>query len=143
MALQWSSSVITPNGRTAISLPVGPGVRGRLLRVRMSSLSAARIFKVRLWTLAENEDGAKWGWTDYPLEESDVLPAWADFPLPETPPGFTYTDLPVAATPVEWQCAPVPVAPTAAEWQWAKVLSVEPTEDIWQWVDLDMSVTGA
>jgi len=149
LATQYTpAAVTTPNGRATIYMPLTPGIRGRLLRLSMTN-GPARIYHLRVWTIAENEPGAKWQWEDYPLEESDVLPAWADLPVEATPPAFTWSALPVPPTPPEWQWAPFPVNPTPpgsnatdpAQWQWGKFLQVEETAPDWKLIDVPFEVT--
>ena len=132
----------TPSGRAAVRIYIGPGIRGRLLRLSLSSPSAARIFKLRVWCRDMNEANAQWEWKDYPLEESEVLPNWANLPMPETPPEFKWSDLPVPPTPPNWDWAPCPVSPTEPQWFWAKVLSVEESPDVWTWIDVPFEVNG-
>jgi hypothetical protein len=137
----YAPAIATPNGRETIVLTLPPGIRGRLLRIGMTTTGAARIYRVRVWTRPLNEGpDAKWSWLPYPLEESDVLPAWADLPVPETPAQFTWADLPVEPTKAEWSWALLPVNPTEPQWFWAKVLSVEETPDTWTWVDVPFEV---
>jgi hypothetical protein len=131
----------TPNGRETLSVILPPGARGRLLRLAMSSASAARIYAVRVWTREVNDEKANWGWAEYPLEESDVLPKWSDLPVAETAPAFTWSELPVTATPPAWNWAPFPVAPTG-EWFWGKVIPVTDTPDEWDWITVPFDVTG-
>jgi hypothetical protein len=141
LAQVYTQSLSTPSGRALLKVTFPPGVRGRLLRLSLSG-GPARVYHIRVWTRPVNEPGAKWEWEDYPLEESDVLPKYSDLPVAETPAGFTWSDLPVTPTKPEWTWAPFPVNPTEAQWFWAKVLSVEETEDVWQWVDVPFDVTG-
>jgi hypothetical protein len=135
---QAYTTTVTTTGRQTFVLPVTPGIRGKLIRVQLSSTLAARVFRVRarLRPLNEDAQGTAWEWVDYPLEESDVLPKWVDFPVPETPAGFTWNALPVKATPVDWEWAPLPMVPTEAQWFWARLLAVEETPDTWTWVDV-------
>jgi len=145
MALEYTTQVVTPNGRATFYLPLPPGLRGRLLRINAQSASAARIYKLRVWARPLNEPKADWGWTEYPLEGSEELPAWKDIPVPETPSEFKWAELPVEPTKPEWTWAPLPVAPTAgqdpAQWFWAKVLTVDETPDTWSWVDVPFEVS--
>jgi len=114
MNLEYTEVLTTPNGRKAMRFNVPPGIRGRLLRISLSSASAARIFKVRTWTRLMNEPDAKWTWTDYPCDEFDVLPAWADLPIAPTPPTFTWAELPVPPTPRRLELGAVSGEPYAA-----------------------------
>jgi hypothetical protein len=141
LAQVYTQSLTTPTGRALLHVTFPPGIRGRLLRLSLSG-GPARVYHVRVWCREVNEPGAKWAWEDYPLEESDVLPKFSDLPVPETPAGFSWSDLPVPPTPPQWQWAPLPVGPTEAQWFWAKCLSVEETEDVWTWADLDVGVSG-
>jgi hypothetical protein len=143
LAVMYSPMVATPNGRQTLNITLPPGIRGRLLRVGLTSSSQARIYRLRVWTRRLNEGaGERWGWDDYPLEESDVLPAWADLTVPETPDGFSWADLPVEPTKPEWTWAPFPVNPTEAQWFWAKVLSVPETPDEWTWVTVPLEAAA-
>jgi hypothetical protein len=125
LAVMYSTTLYTPNGRKAITLPLPPGIKGRLLRIALSG-GPARVFHMRVWTRPLNEPQAKWEWANYPLEDSEVLPSWTDLPVEATPPNF------------EW--ANLPVNPTEAQWFWAKVLSVEETPETWQWIDVPFEV---
>jgi hypothetical protein len=151
MVSVYSVPISTNGVRNTIYLPLPPGIRGRLLRLRISaSGTAARIYKLRVWARPLNEPQSKWAWEDYPLEESEVLPEWKDIPIPPTPAEFSWADLPVAPTPVEWAWAPFPVSPTPpgqlssdpAQWLWVKILSVEETPSVWTWVDVPFEVSG-
>lgn len=125
---QVFSQVLANAGRQASSFNIPNGIRGRLLRISLTSAGQARIYGLRVWARPLNEPDAKWGWVNYPLEESEVLPAWRDIAIPETP--------------ADWSWSEFPVNPTQAQWFWAKVLSVEETSETWTWVDIDMSVTS-
>jgi hypothetical protein len=149
LAQVWSTTVTTPNGRMTFTIPLPPGIRGRLLQISLTSPAAARIFRLRSWSREVNQSSARWDWDEYPLENSDAVPAWQDIPIPATPAEFSWSDLPVEPTKPEWQWAPLPVNPTPpgaaaepAQWIWGKVLSVEETPDVWQWVDVPFEVTG-
>jgi hypothetical protein len=149
LAQVWSTTVATPNGRMTFAIPLPPGIRGRLLRLALTSSAAARVFRLRTWSREVNKSDASWAWDEYPLENSDAVPEWKDLPVPATPAEFTWSDLPVEPTKPEWQWAPLPVNPTPpgaasepAQWIWGKVLSVEETPDTWQWVDVPFEVTS-
>lgn len=142
MATAYTPILATPNGRETLSVVLPPGIRGRLLRLAMTSTGAARIYAVRVWTRPVNEPKAQWEWVDYPLEKSDVLASWGDLQVPETPAVFTWADLPVEPTKPEWVWAPCPVAPTEAQWFWGKILSVEETPETWEMIDVPFEVTG-
>ena len=141
IAQVYTQLLYTPAGRAPLNVVLPPGIRGRLLRVALTG-GPARVYHIRVWTRPVNEPGAKWDWEEYPLEQSDVLPKWADLPVEPTAPTFSWADLPVTPTQPEWAWAPFPVNPTEAQWFWAKVLSVEETPDVWQWVDVPFEVTG-
>lgn len=151
LAQVWTTTVSTPNGRLTFSIPLPPGIRGRLLRVSLTSAAAARVFRLRTWSREVNKSDARWVWEEYPLDNSDALPEWKDLPIPPTPPEFTWADLPVEPTKPEWQWAALPVLgtppasqqTTGEQWIWGKVLSVEDTPDVWQWVDVPFEVKGA
>jgi hypothetical protein len=143
----WETTVTTPNGRMTIVLPLPSGIRGRLLRVALTSAAAARVFRLRSWSRELNRADAQWDWDEYPLETSDAVPEWKDLPMPPTAPEFTYSDLPVDPTKPEWQWGALPVSPTPpagdpAQWIWGKVLTVEETAPDWKYVDVDFEVTG-
>ena len=139
---------VASSGRQAQTIILPPGVRGRLFRIVITG-GPARVYHLRVWTRPLNEPNAQWSWEEYPLEQSDVLPAWADLAVDATPPAFTMAEMPVAATPPDWQWAPFPVNPTPpsaindpAQWIWGKFLSVEETPDLWQWIDVPFEVQG-
>lgn len=111
----YTKTLSTPNGRTAMMIPLPPGVRGRLLRIQLTSASAARIYHVRVLSRELNETQAKWEWGDYPLEQSSVVPGWKE----------------------------LLVAPTPQDWFWAKILSVVETADTWEWVDVPFEITDS
>jgi hypothetical protein len=148
MAVEYSKTLTTPTGRQPLRINIPPGIRGRLLRLSLTSPNAARIFKLRVWQRPYNEPLAKWTWESYPLEESDVLPVWADFPIEATPPTFTWAQLPVPPTPAEWAWQSLPVNPTPpgtlatdpAQFQWGKLLQVAPTPSEWEFIDVPFSV---
>ena len=146
LAVVYSTTLTTPNGRMPLVVHLPPGIRGKLLRLVLSG-GPARVYHLRVWMRPMNEPKAAWAWEDYPLEESDALPAWVDLPVPETAPQFAWADLPVPPTPAEWGWAPFPVYPTPptgdpAQWIWGKVLSVEETPDTWTWVDVPVAAIG-
>jgi len=134
--------IVIPQGRQTLRMNIPPGIRGRLLRLQLSSDFAVRMFALRVWTRPLNEPGAPWKWVPYPIEPSEVLAVFHDLPIAETPPVFTWQEFPITPTPPEWAWAPIPVNPTEPTWFWGKVLSVEPTEDIWTWVDVNFQITG-
>ena len=75
------TTAVATTGRQVMTLYLPPGVRGRLFRVSLTSGSAARIYRVRVWSRPLNEGQGQWQWEDHPLEESDVLPQWTDLPV--------------------------------------------------------------
>jgi len=78
LANVFTAPLSTPNGRATLLVILPPGIRGRLLRVQLTGPIAARIYKIRAWTrTVQDKDGA-WGWLDFPLEDSPVLPVWVD-----------------------------------------------------------------
>jgi hypothetical protein len=150
LAQVWTTTVTTPSGRMTFSLPLPPGIRGRLFQISLTSAAAARVFRLRTWSREVNKLDARWEWDEYPLENSDAVPEWKDVPIPSTPAEFTWSDLPVDETKPEWTWAPLPVVPTppatqgagGEQWIWGKVLSVEETPNTWQWIDVPFEVTG-
>jgi hypothetical protein len=83
----YAPALATPNGRTAVLVVLPPGVRGRLLRIRLSSAAppgvgftaqTTRVYGIRVWTRRVNDAQAAWGWMSFPLEASEVLPTWVD-----------------------------------------------------------------
>jgi hypothetical protein len=89
----YTPTIHTPNGRTAVLIPMVPGVRGRLLRLKLSGPSPARIYRIRVWTRPVNEPAAAWKWEEFPLEASDIVPTWMDLVVEETPPTWQWVDL--------------------------------------------------
>jgi hypothetical protein len=87
------TALTTPNGRTALLVIMPPGIRGRLMRVLLTSTAAARIYRIRVWTRNLNDPQAGWKWEDFPLETSDVLPKWSSLVIDETPPKWELVDL--------------------------------------------------
>jgi hypothetical protein len=138
----YTRTVTTPNGRQATPWNIPPGIRGRLIRVSLTSSSAVRVFKLRLWVAPLNDSQARWSWLDYPLEPYEVLPVYKPLPVPPTPPVFTYQEAAVQPTPPVWEWAPFPVNPTEPQWFTAKCLEVEETSNTWEWVPVPMDVAG-
>lgn len=136
MAEVFQQQIQTSGERETLKIYLPPNIRGRLMRIEMTSTIGARIYQLRVWTRPINEPNAAWNWAPYPLEESTPLPEWSDLPLPETPPMFKTAELPVEPTPPQWQWADFPVMPTDATWNWARVLSVDETSDKWEWVEI-------
>lgn len=95
---QMYTTTIAATTRKAVLLTFPPGIRGRLLRVRLTSPGAARIYHIRTWTRATTDPGAMWAWADFPLEPSDILAAWVDLIVEETSPVWQWVDLDMAVT---------------------------------------------
>ena len=91
------TTTITTTGRQAIVIPLPPGLRGRLLRVRLTSPAAAFVFAIRVWTravdLLANDSQAVWSWQSFPLQESDALPQWTNLLIDETSPLWKWVDV--------------------------------------------------
>jgi hypothetical protein len=91
------TTTLTTAGRQAIVIPLPPGLRGRLLRVRLTSPLAAFLFAIRVWTRAvdvlANDSRAIWSWQPFPLEESDALPQWTNLLIDETSPLWKWVDM--------------------------------------------------
>ncbi len=134
MAQAYQTTLSTGGVRKTFKLYLPLNTRGRLLRIQLGGPTAAILYRIRVWTRPLNQAGAQWGWHDYPVEQSSVLPEWTDVALDRTPEAFEWAPLPVEPTPPEWAWMPFPVSPTPAQWQWAKVLSVAETSDSWTWV---------
>lgn len=94
----YTPALVTPYGRQTLMVPMPPGVRGRLLRLKLTGTAAARIYRIRVWTRPVNEPGAGWKWEEFPLESSDIVPTWADLIVEETPPVWQWVDLPFEVT---------------------------------------------
>lgn len=93
-AVMLTSSLTTPNGRLANVITLPPGLRGRLMRVRLTSDKPVRLYKIRVWTRTIDDPKAVWVWEDFPLEETDVLPKWSNLLIDETPPKWEWIDVP-------------------------------------------------
>jgi hypothetical protein len=74
----YAPALATPNGRETLLVPLVPGVRGRLLRVRLSGPLPARVYHIRVWARTISDPKAGWEWQDFPLEPSQVVPTWTD-----------------------------------------------------------------
>jgi hypothetical protein len=90
----YTPTLQTPNGRTAVLLPMVPGVRGRLLRLQLSGPAPARIYRIRVWARPLNDEKGVWAWEEFPLESSDIVPSWMDLVVEETPPTWQWVDVP-------------------------------------------------
>lgn len=89
---------LTTTGRQVVMLPMPPGVRGRLLRLILTSTTAARIYRIRVWTRPLSEPNGAWKWEDFPLDASDVVAAYKDLIAEETPPVWQWVDVPFQVT---------------------------------------------
>jgi hypothetical protein len=89
---------LTTTGRKTVMVPMPPGVRGRLLRLFLSSTDPARIYRIRVWTRPLSEPSGAWKWEDFPLEASDVVPTWKDLIAEETTPVWQWVDIPFEVT---------------------------------------------
>lgn len=98
LAVMFAATIATPSGRAAVLLTFPPGVRGRLMRVKLWSDNPARIYRIRTWTRAVTDPAAQWAWADFPLEGSEVLASWMDFIIEETSPVWKWVDLDMAVT---------------------------------------------
>jgi hypothetical protein len=143
MAQVFRQNYATTGNRQTIKQYLPLNTRGRLMRIEITSATAGVVYTLRVWQRPVNEPGTAWSWANYPVEQSGVIPEWSNLPVPETPATFTWSDLPVEPTPAEWQWAPFPVNPTDAQWNWAKVLSVEGTNDMWEWVTIPGTTDSA
>jgi len=112
MSLRYTWQLATNGARRPLTFSLPPGIQGRLLQVLINGTACA-LYAVRVWWRALNDAKAEWGWADLPCEPTQ--PAWT------------------------W--SPFPVVPTDAQWTFAPVASVEATDDIWKWVDIDLAVT--
>lgn len=91
-------TALTTTGRKTVMVPMPPGVRGRLLRLILTSTAAARIYRIRVWTRPLNEPAGVWKWEDFPLETSDVVPTWKDLIAEATSPEWQWVDVPFQVT---------------------------------------------
>jgi hypothetical protein len=91
------TTTLTTTGREPVVLPLPPGLRGRLLRIRLTSPAGAFIFAIRVWTRAidvlANDPRAIWSWQSFPLQESDALPQWTNLLIDETSPLWKWVDM--------------------------------------------------
>jgi hypothetical protein len=98
LTAMYSPGLRTVNGRATLLVPLPPGIRGRLLRVGLTSAAPARIYHIRVWTRVLSDPAAVWQWEDFPLENSDVLPTWANLVADGTPPNWELADLDFAVS---------------------------------------------
>ena len=89
---------LTTSGREALLVPMPPGVRGRLLRLILTSTTAARIYRIRVWARPLSEPGAAWKWEEFPLEAPEVVPTWRNLIAEETSPVWQWVDVPFSVT---------------------------------------------
>jgi hypothetical protein len=87
------TTTFTTSGRAAQVVPLPPGIRGRLMRVKLISDSPARVYRIRVWTRPVSDPAAGWAWADFPLETSDVLATWTDFIADETSPKWEWAEI--------------------------------------------------
>jgi hypothetical protein len=113
MTIQYTTTITTAGGHQTVKIPLWPGIRGRLLQIEISG-SGVRLFAGRVWMRPLNESKAQW--------------TWVPLPIPPTAP--------------QWAWMPFTVNPTEAQWFWAKVLSIQPTTDTYNAVDVPFEVTG-
>jgi hypothetical protein len=112
MSARYTWQLATNGLRRPLTFALPAGIQGRLIAVQINGTAVA-LYAVRVWSRALNTEGAEWGWADLPVEPTQ--PAWS------------------------WEA--FPVVATDAQWTWAPVASVEGTDDVWKWVDIDMAVT--
>lgn len=98
LATIYAPTILTPNGRTAVLIPMVPGVRGRMLRLKLTSPAPARIYRIRIWTRPVNEPAGAWKWEEFPLEASDIVPTWMPLVVEETPPTWQWVDVPFSVS---------------------------------------------
>jgi len=121
MALQYSTTISTGGVREVMTLPVPPGIRGRLMQVEVSG-AGTLLFAGRVWVRPLNDPKAEWTWADLPIEPTASAFKWLPFSVSPTPPGTASTD--------------------PAQWLWGKVLEVEATPNEWNWVDVPFEVAA-
>jgi hypothetical protein len=92
-AVVLTSTLTTPGGREAVLVPLPPGIRGRLMRVRLTSPQPVRVYNLRVWTRAVDDPKGVWVWEDFPLEPTDVLPHWTNLLIDETSPQWKWVDV--------------------------------------------------
>jgi hypothetical protein len=89
-----TSSLTTPGGRLANVVALPPGIRGRLMRVRLISPDPVRLYNIRVWARTLDDPKAVWAWEDFPLEPTDMLPHWSNLLIDETSPKWEWVDVP-------------------------------------------------
>ena len=99
LATIFGPTGLTSTARQAVLLPLPPGVRGRLLRLILSSTAAARIYRIRVWCRPLSEPKAQWEWKDFPLDSSDVVATYKNLIAEETSPTWQWVDLDMSVTP--------------------------------------------
>lgn len=121
MVQQLTCALNTGGVRQSVKIPLTPGIRGRRVEVEISG-AGTRLFAGRIWWRPLNEPKAQW--------------TWGDLPIPPTPPQWTNAPFAVSPTP------PAAQAQDPAQWTWGAILSIAATPPEWQWVDLDVAVSG-
>jgi hypothetical protein len=117
MALQFTTTITTSAARKTVRIPLTPGIRGRLVQVEIVG-AGVRLFSGRIWWRAMNDAKAEWAWFELPIEPTPAVFSWVPFPVN-------------------------PTASTPEQWFWAKVLSVDETENKWAWVDVSIADVAA
>jgi hypothetical protein len=92
-AVVLTSTLTTPGGREAVIVQLPPGLRGRLMRVRLTSPQAVRVYAIRVWTRQVDDMKGAWVWEDFPMEPSDILPHWTNLLIDQTPPTWQWVDV--------------------------------------------------
>lgn len=98
LAVMSGPTGLATTGRQTLMVPMPPGIRGRLLRLILTSTAAARVYRIRVWTRPLSEPNGAWKWEDFPLEASDVVPTWKDLIAEETSPVWQWVDVPFEVT---------------------------------------------
>jgi hypothetical protein len=93
-AVVLTSTLTTPGGRMAVLVQLPPGLRGRLMRVRLTSDQPVRIYNIRVWVRTIDDPKGAWVWEDFPLEPSDILPHWSNLLIDETSPKWEWVEIP-------------------------------------------------
>jgi hypothetical protein len=88
-----TSTLTTGGARQALVVQLPPGLRGRLMRVRLTSDQPVRLYNIRVWARTVDDPKGAWTWEDFPLEPSDILPHWTNLLIDETPPKWQWVDI--------------------------------------------------
>jgi hypothetical protein len=119
-------------GRQTLRFDFGGGLQGRLVKWKVSSSGAVKLFGGRYEAM---RPGGEWKWYAIPIPETpeawneSAIPipatpeAWNEsaIPIPETPEGWNESAIPIPETPEAWNESPLPIPESQAVAQWVEI----------------------